>query len=263
MDKLETFTEMVGSGADPFFAVMCGQEKSAQDVLTREIVGRCQRPEYTRTVVFSPNQSSFYKGMVPEDSVYSNLTLSAFESTIWGQKSQAVPVRPRLLIVLDECDTWLRSTAALFLFFHSRSMNTSLVLTNIKHTLHISFVIRQQMDYGFFFQDKRERERNILFRDFFGFVSTRERFYDILDKCTSTSDCLVLEMDTCALFHHSPSPTGPLDRTIERLEVYKEELAQVTWHPSRLVQCGEECALDSDSEQEHSNQKSTHSWPNY
>ena len=228
-----------------FAALICGLRGTGKTTLVYDIIDHCNLKGMHVKVLTLNKQE--YPHRADEVIECKDDVTGTVESIMDEQKNQALQSQiqkttcKKLLLVLDDC-MWSRSFVSSQILkqivLNSRHYYTSVLITT-QFMQGIPMFVRANLDYVFMYNTDL-RSRQLLHRN-----TIYEYSFSVFEGiCTAMKDyeCLVINNRPMRphLKHYTAGDMEAKRRTKERLCSYEEELMRVTWHPTRLEQCGEE-----------------------
>lgn len=236
-------------GSLTFIAAVVGGRACGKSTLIREVIEQC-RPQYTKVVVFC-SQRTLFEDVA--DSIYSidMKNVAALEALIQTQKDTGYFLMEHLLIVIkiEDCSQhaqFLSSSRVLqkFLMYEGRFYKTSFIFS-CPMLARIPQAIQRELEVGFWFKQPVADHEKVYHSFFWWHVPHFDAFTQVHDACTVGYECLVWTTLRQKVFFYRASDKFVAERILARLNVYREELASVCWHPSRLFRgCGETTFCD-------------------
>lgn len=224
-----------------FLAIVAGGRQCGKSTLIRELIEQCTAPKYAKVVVFSISEDSreFYRDLVPSDCIHTKMDMPAIKAVVDTQKNTERHIGSLLLVVDDDGSNteWRNSTVFRECALNGRFYNISLIISS-QYFPEIPRAVLHNADIGFWFKHPVQYHNRLCDTFFRGFVNSHKAFTKVYDECTTDHECLVSTSED--MFYFRASDKTAMKRTEERLDVYREELTSVCWHPTRLIKgCGE------------------------
>ncbi len=150
-------------------------------------------------VVVCPTEASLidYRVMFPEVFIHDRWDSGVIANFLKMQK-KIRKTNPRFhqLLMLDDImydnKTILKDESTRFIFMNGRNNNISVIVT-MQYCMDITPDIRNQIDFVFALRDNVHANREKLWKNFFGIIPTSDAFHQIMQRCTTGFNCIVLD----------------------------------------------------------------------
>jgi hypothetical protein len=150
-------------------------------------------------VVVCPTEASLvdYRVMFPEIFIHDRWDSEVIADFLKMQK-KIRKTNPRFhqLLMLDDImydnKTILKDESTRFIFMNGRNNNISVIVT-MQYCMDITPDIRNQIDFVFALRDNVHANREKLWKNFFGIIPTSDAFHQIMSRCTTGYNAIVLD----------------------------------------------------------------------
>lgn len=150
-------------------------------------------------VVVCPTEASLvdYRVMFPESFIHDKWDSNVIANMLRMQK-RIRKTNPRFhqLLMLDDImydnKTILKDESTRFIFMNGRNNNISVIVT-MQYCMDLTPDIRNQIDFVFALRDNVHANREKLWKQFFGIIPSSDAFHQIMQRCTSGYNAIVLD----------------------------------------------------------------------
>lgn len=150
-------------------------------------------------VVVCPTEASLidYRVMFPEVFIHDRWDSAVIANMLRMQK-KIRKTNPRFhqLLMLDDImydnKVILKDESTRFIFMNGRNNNISVIVT-MQYCMDLSPDIRNQIDFVFALRDNVHANREKLWKNFFGIIPSSDAFHQIMQRCTSGYNAIVLD----------------------------------------------------------------------
>lgn len=152
---------------------------------------------------FSPTEdcNETLAKFIPKSMVYSDyheevlINMMDIQKKLWR-----VPNKQgyRVLVILDDCcydKKILRSKVIREIFMNGRHRHVTLIIS-AQYVMDMPPDLRTQVDYVFALRENVIKNRERLWKQFFGFFDSFKHFAKVMDDCTQNYECLVCDNKT-------------------------------------------------------------------
>jgi hypothetical protein len=200
-----------------------GKSECCEDILYH------MRSKIPTVLVFSPTEQhdGFYKKIIPHSFIYDKLDLDVLERLRERQAQVKLTqmTDSQVLCIFDNCfekkSLWA-SNIIRSLILNGRHDNIGVMIL-AQYSLDLPPYLRSNVDFVFAFKDSYQRNRENLFKQYFGVVPSFKDFDPLMNYYTEDLGILVLnnkeksnELKKCLFWYKPKKLTGPNAAIVEQ-----------------------------------------------
>ena len=185
---------------------LLGRRDTGKSFLVRDLLYYHQDIPIGTVISGTEEGNGFYGKMVPKLFIHNEYNTAIIENILKRQRSVLKQIKkemetykksnidPRTFVIMDDClydNAWSRDKIMRLLFLNGRHWKVILIVT-MQYPLGVPPTLRTNIDYVFILRDNYIANRKRIYENYAGMFPTYESFAQVMDQCTETYECLVI-----------------------------------------------------------------------